>query len=57
MLCPLLSEAIGFPKCIWLLVLSLVAAIFKGWKYVFGTRKRMKAPDILGDFTRITKSY
>merc|ERR1719264_215128 len=49
MIRPLLAKVIGFVICIWVLVPSLVAAIFKGWKYVFGKKERTKAPDILRD--------
>ena len=44
---PILFKAVGFAICVWLLVPALVAALFKGWKQVFGTKERTKVPDIL----------
>ena len=49
MIKPLVSKLIGFVICIWVLIPSLVAAIFKGWSYVFGKKNRTKPPDILHD--------
>ena len=49
MIKPLASKVIGLFICIWVLIPSLVAAIFKGWKYVFGKKERTKPPDVLRD--------